>query len=318
MTRSQRRRTDLLLALLPLLVGVVLLLHSLDALPEGLYDLLARAWPGLLVFLGAALLLRGRVRFGGLLAAVLSGLLVAGVGYFAFSQRVDDVRSDQVIDVTVPLAEDVELLIVNVELRDSDLQIAPALADQRAISGQFVGSSESEITQQQDSAAIGTLEYTISERKPNQFPLLEAIGRGRLRLEIPQDVDVLVNIAVQDGDVTLSLNDLNLERVTLDLDAGDAILTLPAHRPERVDSQERPSDLTLGSGDLTLLVPDNIDVRVNFDRRGSGIEPERDPAYIQTVEGVDGVLRRDVENADIRLFVNVTIPAGLLTLTVNR
>lgn len=313
-----RARRDLLLALLPLAVAIVVMLAAFDIIPAGLADLLQRAWPGLFVAGGLALLLRGRIPLASLIAVILTSSLVGGIAFAAYTMRADEPRTDQQITIEQEIDDDITLVVVNVSVLDTDVTIVRGTGDTLEVGGQFVGSTETQINQTSSDAVATTLEFFVEEVPSNQFPLLEAVGRGSLSLELPADIGIAVNLVVNEGEVTLNLSDLQLERLTLQLDRGDALITLPEYQPRSLDPEERPGEIAVDSGDVTIFVPDSVDARVAFDRRGSGIQPERDAAYIQAVDGVDGVLRRDVENADVRVFYNVLVPDGLLRLEVNR
>ncbi|MFW5691999.1 MAG: hypothetical protein ACOCX3_01470 [Chloroflexota bacterium] len=313
-----RRRTNLLWGIIPFAVGVTLLLNGVEAIPEGLYDVLQRAWPALLVVIGLGLLLRERVPFGSAAAVVITGGLVAGMVFVAYSDRSGQVRDDLRVAIAESVGDDITLLVVNLRMLDADLTLVRGDEREDGVTGTFIGSTESEISTQVNDSGAGTLEITIEETKPSQFPLLEAVGRGTLSVEIPPEVSVAVNVVVDDGLVTLNLGDVELERLTLNLNIGDAVVTLPAFQPRSLDPVERPGELIVRNGELTIFVPDEIDARIAFDRRGGGIAPVYDPAYIVQVDNVDGILRRDVESADIRLYYEVIIPDGVLTLEVIR
>ena len=74
-----QRRTNLLWGVVFLATAILVLLGALGILPPGIADLVGRAWPVLLVLGGLSIFLRDRVPFGGFIALVISGALVAGV-----------------------------------------------------------------------------------------------------------------------------------------------------------------------------------------------------------------------------------------------
>ena len=87
-----RRQTNLLWGVVLLAATIVLVLRALGQIPDGIYDLISRAWPALLVLAGLAILLRGRVPLGSGVAFVLTALLVGGMAAYSLSTRAEQQR----------------------------------------------------------------------------------------------------------------------------------------------------------------------------------------------------------------------------------
>ncbi len=312
-----KRRVYWAWGVIPVGIASVLMLYTLEAIPPGLFDLLTRAWPILLILVGLLLLLRGRMPLGGLVALGISAALVGGVATIAYSTRASQERTENEIRISQSIDSSATLLVINVVVNNTDFTLRRA-TEARMVNGVFTGSAESDIVTTFNDEFELTVEYTIRETQPSQFPLLAAVGRGAMVLDIPADIAVALNIVVGEGLTTLNLSDLQLERLTLELDNGNAAITLPNYQPRSLDPAERPGDLTVRRGNLTLLAPNEIDVRVSFDRRGSGTPVQYDALYIDQRDDVDGILRREVESSDVRLFFDVTIPRGQLRLDVIR
>jgi hypothetical protein len=208
------------------------------------------------------------------------------------------------------------LLVINVDVTQTHLTLRSRTDNQRAVSGVYVGSEDSILETTLDDSSAPTVEYTIIEEKTEHFPRLTAVGRGNITIDVPSNVAVALNIVVDDGLTTLSLSDLQLERLTLSIQRGDAAVNLPNYQPVSLNPSERPSEINLLNGNLTLFVPNEIDVRVAFDRRGSGIAVQYDSLYIDQRDTVDGILRREIETSDVRLYFDVLIPRGQLRLDV--
>lgn len=309
-----RQLRNPLWGVLLLVIGGVLLLNSLEMLPEGLSDVLTRAWGGLLVLVGLALLLRGRVPFSSIIAAGLSVALVAGVAFTAYSNRASQNRDDQQFAIDQTIDEGISLLVVNVDMLNTDINILPAADRETGVTGLFVGSTESEISVRYDDSAETTAEITIEETQPNQFPLLEAIGRGTLELEVPPEIAIVINVINSEGRVTLSLSDLQLELLTLLLESGDAVVTLPDHIPVSLDPEVRPSQLTVESGSIIVFVPESLDAQFALNRGGN--RPDFPPSYLLVDDGADGTLqKRGV--SEFSMYYEITVPNGLITLATD-
>ncbi len=312
----EQQRTYLGWGLLPVGVVIVLLLNALGALPSGLVDLIGRASPILLVLIGLILLLRGRMPFGGIVALVLSVAIAGGVATYAYSSRANQARTENQIAFEQIIDDSATLLVINIDITQTDLTLRSRTNNQRAVSGLYIGSEDSALATTLDTSAAPTIEYTLVEEKSEQFPRLIAVGRGNITVDVPSNMAVALNIIVDDGLTTLSLGDLQLERLTLTIQRGDAAVNLPNYQPISLNPSERPSEISLQNGDLTLLVPNEIDVRVAFDRRGSGVAVQYDSLYIDQRDTVDGILRREIETSDVRLYFDVLIPRGQLRLDV--
>lgn len=307
MSRS-RPRTSLLWGLVLLAIGLVLLLRALGQIPEGIYDMVVRAWPALLVLAGLSTLLRDRIPLGSGLALLLTTVLVAGAAALAYSTRSTQERTDnrQVIDQ--PVEGETALLEVSIEALAADVEIARALDERTAVTGEFTGSTESSV-QVDYEASAGRAIFRLIEARPNPFPLLEAVGRGRLRLELPADLPIDLSFHSADGTATFNLAGLSLERLNITLDSGDATVTFPSYAPLSPTVAEQPGNLVVITGSITIVVPQNVSARLELNRGGSGLEPQFDAAIYNYLVG-DVLEAKDYENAPIRLRYVVTVPRG--------
>ena len=310
-----RRRTNLFLGLIPALVALLLLLRAFDVFSDGLDDIMIRSWPLVLVVLGLVLLLRERITAGSLIALVISGAMIAGIVTISYSMRRNDVRSDQRVEINETIDGETALLVVNVETLDTDVDIRTLETDAQAVEGEFVGSLASQVSFSCVSGEVA--ECTFTEIKTDQLPPLEAVGRGNLTLRVPGDLPIALAFAGTEGNATFDLNDAQLERIAVELQSGDVLLTVPAYQPQSPSAINDPGQLILADGDLTVVVPSDVNARLGFDRRGSNIDPEYPPNYIEQRDGVDGLLRRDVEGGSITLEYDVLIPRGQLRLDVS-
>ncbi len=307
------RRTNLLWGLVFLGAALIWLLAALDVLPPAIADLVGRAWPVLLVLVGLSILLRDRVPFGSVVALVVCVALVAGVTASAFSTRATQSRDAYQQPISQLVGENVNLLHVQVVTLETDVELVRSL-DARSITGQFAGSTESELVVNYAEGDDNTATLTVTETRPNQFPMLEAIGRGRLHLELPSNIPVDVNVDGQSGLVSLNMSDMAVERLNLDWQQGDALVTLPEYDP-----QGSPDDAVLGAlvvadGDITLFVPQAAAARFELNRGSSGLNPVFDPLLYNYLVG-DILESRSYDSAAIKMHYIVTAPRGLITVS---
>jgi hypothetical protein len=301
----------LLLAILS--AGSFAALFPLLCLLPPLESLVGRAWPVLLVLGGLSILLRDRIALSGVITLVICAALVAGVTLAAFSNRSTQERDDHQQPIAQGIGSNINLLHVRVGVLTTDVELVRAL-DSGQVSGQFLGSTESNVQVDYVEGNDNTATLTVSETHPNQFPLLEAIGRGRLRLELPPNLPLDVDFTGVDGTVSLNMSGLSLERLNVDLQKGDALVTLPEYKP-----LGSPADAVLGAlavrdGDITVFVPPGAAARFEMNRGSSGQQPSFDAALYNYLVG-DILEARNFDSADIKLRYVVTAPRGLITVT---
>jgi hypothetical protein len=309
------RRTNLLWGVVLLAVAVILLLRALALLPEGVYDIIARGWPLLLVLAGLSILLRDRVPVGSLIALVLCAVLAGGVVSYAFSNRAGQQREDYRETILQAVDEGVTLLRIRVETLATDVELRGSTSENREVSGEFVGSSESQVsvvyTQDDEQSAT----FTIRETQPNQFPMLEAIGRGRLSLELPPEIPIDVQFIGEEGAASLNMDGLDLERLNVDVKQGDVLITLPAHDPLYSEDSDSLGTLEAEAGDMTIFVPDEVAARLELQAAGGA--PQYDSSIYNLLAGGAGILEaRSFDIAEVKLRYTLNVPRGQVRLEV--
>ncbi len=309
-----QRRTDLLWGVVLLAVALILLLHALDIVPAGIYDLLLRAWPALLVLAGLSIFLRPRITFGSGVALIVSVALVAGMSVVAFSSRATEQRSDYVEPISQPIAENISLLRLRSTTNNTDIEIIPSLNPERVINGQFTGSTESNMrVVYLEEGASATL--SLIEEQASQFPMLENVGRGTLRVEIPPGIPLDIELIGSSGDVLLNTSTLSVERMNLDLQQGNALVTLPVYQPVLSPADENLGTLAVQNGDIAVFIPPEIAARLELNRGGSGIEPVYDANVYNFLVG-DVLEARSIESAAITVRYAITAPRGRIRVEV--
>jgi hypothetical protein len=307
-----RRRTNLLWGLALLVVAGVWILNAVHVLPEPIFDLLVRAWPVLLVLVGLSILLRPRVPLGSALALIVSLALVGGVAAFAFSTRATQQREDYRAPVFQTVDAEVTLLRLQIRTLATDVELLRRVGTDRVITGQFVGSNESqvEITYTLDNRAA---DLAVIEHQVNQFPMLEDMGRGTLRLELPADLPLDIDLQGADGGVTLNMSGLAVERTNLDLRHGNALVSFPLYDPLSSGPDDLLGTLAVRDGDITVFIDPQMAARLELNRSGSGIDPVYDPTIYNYLVG-DVLEARNIETAAIVVRYNITAPRGRITI----
>ena len=308
------RRTNLLLGLVVLATALVLLGQALGLIPDQLFDMVVRAWPALLVLAGLSVLLRGRVPFGAGIALVLTVALVAGIAAYAFSTRSQERREDYRETIAQPVDPGLGLLRVRVSTLATDVELLRSVTPD-FVAGEFVGSNESQFTIAYEDLGDGSATLTLREAPRDALPLLEAVGRGALRLELPADVPLDVELVAANGNVALNMGETQVERLNLDLAQGDALVTLPDYRPVSSGQNQSQGTLAVRDGIITVVVPASVAARLELDRGGSGLEPEYDPSLYNFL--FNRVLEsRTIEQAETIVQYAIVAPRGRIRLDI--
>lgn len=306
-----RRHVNILWSIVLFGAALVVLLHALGVVPEGVYDLFVRSLPALLVFAGLSLILPTRIPLGGFVALIITGLLIAGLTVTAFSNQGDQLQDDQQEIIAQEIGEEITLVQINIETLNTDIELRATEGD--SITGNFTGSTESLLTVDYREELDGRATFTFREALRNEFPVLDAIGRGVLELGIPSDRPVAIAFEGGDGSALFDMSNIALERLALQLDSGNLGVTLPEYMPQSPNAPDQPGIIIADDGDVTIFVPEDVAARFELNRRGSGIEPRfDDDVYLYLVGDV--LESRDFEDADLQLRYEVTAPDGQIIL----
>ncbi|MFN8562509.1 MAG: hypothetical protein U0703_13030 [Anaerolineae bacterium] len=309
-----RRRTNLLWGLVVLALALVVLARALGYVPDGLVDLIVRAWPALLLLAGLSFLLRNRVPFGDVIALVVSAAVAGLIISSAYSARATQQRTDIRQPIQQTLGANLTLLRLRVQTLSTDVDLLGTLTSD--VRGEFVASSDNEIQLSYTEAADNSATLTLHEvRESGDFPMLETMGRGSLHLELPPNVPIDVEFVGQEGNIVLNMGGTALERLNVTSVRGDVVVTLPEYQPLMSQSQELLGTLTVGNGNLALFIPTAVAARLEMDRSGSGIQPEYDPDVYNYLVG-DILEARNINTAQIILRYALHVPHGRIRVQV--
>lgn len=309
-----RRQTNLLWGLVVLALAVFVLARSLGVIPEGMVDLIMRAAPVLLLLAGLSLLLRNRVRFGSLIALVLSLVVVAGVVSSAYSTRATQQSTDNTQPISQALGTNLTLLRLRIQTLATDVDLLGTLTSE--VRGEFVGSSDNRIDINYSELPDNSATLTLTEvRESGDFPMLETMGRGSLHLELPPNVPIDVEYVGQQGSVVLNMGGTALERLNVTAVSGDAVITLPNYSPLLSQPGESLGTITVSSGNLAIFIPTVVGARLELDRGSSGIQPQYDPNQYNYLVG-DILEARNINTASVTSNYTLRVPRGLIRVEV--
>lgn len=291
-----QRRTNPVWGLVALGLAAFVVANALGYVPSGLVDLVQRAWPALLVLAGLSFLLRGRLPLGSLIALLATAGLVAGVAFTAYSQRAGQQRTENHQLIAQALPESLSLLRVRVQTLLTDVELLGVPAG-GAVNGEFTGSSDNAVEVSFEQLADNSASLMVRETRSSAFPSLETVGRGTMRLELPSNVPLDIELVGDDGDILLNLDGVALERLNVRVTRGDIVTTIPDYAPTLVAANASNGTLQTNSGDLVITIPAAVSARLELNRGGSGIEPLYDANVYNYLVG-DVLEARDIVTAD--------------------
>jgi Putative adhesin len=271
------RRLSIVWPLLIVVAAVVWLMQAVGTLPAAIADLIGRGWPIILVLVGLMLLLGRRVRFGNVISIVVCALLVGGVVTAAYSQQSGKVRTEN--HKTLEQAIDPGMTNLKIDLTTliTDIEIIPDAAS--SITADFTGSKESTITNDyQVEGKSGT--FTLVETQTSAIPSLEALGKGKLTLHVPNSLTLdQVKVTGREGEMIFDASTVTLKNLTLATGSGNVTIKLP-------DKSGLIGDIKTGSGSVVVQVPKTIAANLTLRGAGSG-NVEYNPAdYVLDVNRV--------------------------------
>lgn len=295
---GRRRYPSLFWPLLLIVIGVLLLLNSLGYTDLNFWELW-RFWPVLLILMGLDLLLGRRSRLGSLIVLLLTLAVIGGCVLL-------------VVQTPERLAGGTEVDRISEPLEGAER----ASLDVRAVVGKLT------ISRLDDSSSLveATLDLATSrkpiwkaERKGDQVSMQLAyesgesfhigLGRGEtwnLRLSPAVVWELTGNLAAGEG--RLDLTGLDLDALTLELGAGQYVVTLP----EKVGGKVT---IKGGAGSLILEIPETLAARVSVQR---GIVPVSMSDRFER-KG-DAYVTRDWETSSNRVEVEINLGVGSITV----
>jgi hypothetical protein len=295
-------RLSVIWPLLLLLTSGLWFFQALDALPDSVNDLLQRGAPALLVVVGLMMLLGRRLRFGNLVAILLTIALLVGVVGVAYSRQQGVLRADYIAPFETLVQGATTTLNVRLTLRQTEIEIRPAVPGDRTIRGDYTGAFESQIiADYQVEGTTGT--FTLTETPRNSIPALTLVGRGKLTLFLPAGVNIgELMIKSEYGDLTLDSSTNPINALNIDLASGSITAAF-------ADVSGLIGDLRTATGAITVTIPPNLVAQIGLRGGGAG-----DPQYDQNRFTLD-INRRLVSRTGEQPQVQLNLDApGTITV----
>lgn len=174
---SIRRKTNPLWGIILLAAAGIVLARSLGVLPETVFDLIVRAAPGLLVLVGAAFVLQDRIPFSGLIALLLSVVIVAVIGFTAYSTRESQTRDDTRQSIEQVIAPEVTLLRIRISALATGVDILSG--DAGRVTGEYLGSVDNQVDVLYEQLGDNSATLTLRDPSPVNSPVWKRWGAVR-------------------------------------------------------------------------------------------------------------------------------------------
>lgn len=297
-----------------LAIPVIALLQNLDFISSGAFDLLLRAYPAIIIFFGLALLLRWRMPFGGFVALIITVSLTIGVAFYAYSSRVDDQLTDNIINIREQVDPTITTLQLNLSTLDTDVVVSVASDNSREIVARFTGGNNNDVrsTYSED---VGIATLTLEETLLDPLPTLKDIGRSQMTVSIPPEIAVAIAYRGESGEANFDMAAVDLERLNLTQEVGDVLVTLPEYQPQSPSVIENPGRWDVNNGDLRVRVSEDIGARF-FLSRSSNPEPSSPENFDNLIFGLElssndyVLISRGYETLPVQVVYRVNVPAG--------
>jgi len=295
-------------------LALALLARSLGLLPLGLADLLRRALPALLVFVGLALLLH-RLPFADVIALALASLLTLGVAALAFNTLSQRLLEENSQTYEQAIAPGVTTLQINLEALDTDVQVFAAPPQERLARLRYLGSLAMNVEDEYRDYGDGLATLTLREIQTDPFPSLERLGRATLQLELPQGVALAIAYRGLSGDVSFDLQALNLERLSAEQIVGDMLVSYPAYQPLSPSAADQPGEIIVRQGDLRLLLADEVGGEFLI-RKADNSRPLFNDLTYALEDNLDAwrLVARRFDEAQARHRASLSVPRGSIRL----
>jgi hypothetical protein len=295
-----QRRRNLFWPLLFIFVGLVMLLQVTGGMPAYLWDLLVRLWPLLLIIFGLAAIVGKRTPTTN--ALILIGLFALVIVVFAagYTRQALELRNDnqQTVDLDLEGASDVT---IQIDLNLTELVVDAQDEATGRLLGEFVGSTENELTVNPPRGRGTQREVLLTETNVHPIPMLDEFGGNRLTLHLPPDLPLKLIIDGRVGNIDADLSGLSVRHMEAGTSLGDVTVVLD-------EDSLIAGDLSTAQGDVTLRFPESLPVKLQISRGTLGSNLAR-PQELLPLEG-GGLMTPGYRDDEIRADMSLTTRFG--------
>jgi hypothetical protein len=238
--RSNRNGGGVAFAITLIALGAVALFANMNLL-DVRWETVIRFWPLLLVLLGLDVLIGRESVAGGIVVGLISAGAIAAVVLFGsqFAPPASSATGD-IVTGTINETVDAESLKVRLDL--SMLPLEVGASEDGKITGDYKTDSrvEPEIDYNQGELTITQPDFDFDPFSFEPFSFNDGQDTG-LRLNLPPNVPIDLEVSSGLGQVILDLSDLNITSLKVDAGSGQVIVTLP--HDGQIDTVDVKGDL---------------------------------------------------------------------------
>jgi hypothetical protein len=189
-----------------------------------------------------------------MIALLVCIVMVGGMVVVAYNQQSSKLSTAYQILDNEPkpqLGPDVKTVNINITSLTTQIEIDPADPAVHVLTVHFQGSQESRaaLNYSQD-GAVGTYNYV--ETPANAIPMLEAVGKGKLTVQLPAGVIIdQLTISGREGDLAFDSSTSTINRISVSMGNGNITAKLG-------DKAGLIGDFKTGRGDISVEVPKTL------------------------------------------------------------
>lgn len=252
-----RRKPSLIGPIILIVIGVLFLLNNFGLLPWGLWELVWRFWPLILILVGLEILI-GWSRSSIAATLVLSLGLLLILGCFLAAIYWGSPERGMETESLVQEMGDVGEATIEIELAAGDLSIGSLTDSPNLMEGQFRYRGDGLGVSKTFEVLDGKGRLRPKSRRGTFF---WPFGGGGYRwdIELTPQIPLALSIETGVGKAALDLRGLRVASLDLDVGVGSVNVVFPASAGLTI------AKLDGGVGDLTLEIPSNVAAMIKVD-----------------------------------------------------
>ncbi|MCL0074083.1 cell wall-active antibiotics response protein [Dehalococcoidia bacterium] len=298
-TKSPRKHRISIWGIILVFVGVVLLLQNFDLLPWGLWAMLWRFWPVILIIIGIDIIIgRHKPWLSTFLVLVVLGAFL-GVAVWQYQMP----PCQEVIITHSEPRGDLHEAVVEVDFQAGHLRLSALPPDSpNLVEALSRGASLTADFRREDTVGNLRLNSTWDRRPP-----WRRVGTGWTEWEVELTQDISLTLEVQSDAVNaeLDLYHLKVTRLDLELNAANCEIMMPS------GAAVTRAFIEANAANIEITIPDGVAARIEADVTVGAIEidetrfPRRGDYYISP----------GFEDAQNRIYLRIELNAGFVEVS---
>ncbi|MCL0082632.1 cell wall-active antibiotics response protein [Dehalococcoidia bacterium] len=292
-TKSPTKHRISIWGIILVLLGVVLLLQNFNILPWGLWAMLWRFWPVILIIIGLNIIGRHKPWLSTVLVVVVLGAFL-GVAVWQYQMP----PCQEVIITHSEPRGDLREAVVEVDFQAGHLRLSALPPDSpNLVEALSRGAGLTADFRREDTVGNLRLNSTWDRRPP-----WRRVGAGwtEWKVELTQGIPLILEVNSAAADVALDLRHLEVTRLALELNAGNCKVRMPSG--EGITRMF----IEANAANIQITIPEGVAARIEVDLNVGVLEidesrfPRKGDYYISP----------DFEDAENRIYLRIDLNAG--------